>query len=130
MPTINRNKLGAWSRKKQSTKDSYQKWTKYYHNPQWLGERDYYLRMHPLCECCMKHGRIVPAEHVHHKVPFGRGRDEEHKLQLLTNPKNFMSICKKCHGALHKKDNIKTCMSLDYLTDEEYAEAHDLKWIK
>ena len=41
-----------------------------------------------------------------------------------------MSVCKKCHGALHKKDSIKECMALDTLTDEEYSEAHDLKWIK
>lgn len=129
MPTINRKKIGSGCKKKSST-DSYKEWSSYYNNKMWLGERDYYLRRHPICECCYVHGRINGADAVHHKIPFGRGIDEEHKIQLLINPGNFMSVCKTCHKALHIKDSICYQEILDTLTDKEYEDAHGLKWLK
>lgn len=129
MASINRTPLGH-RRKKGSSKASYKEYQKYYTNPIWRGNREHYLQFHPLCECCLKHGRVVAAECIHHVIPFSRGIDEEHKIQLLINEANFMSLCKTCHKALHKKDDMHHQEVLDTLTPEEYEDAHQLKWMK
>lgn len=129
MANINRTHLGT-KRKNGSSKASYKEYQKYYQNPIWKGNREFYLQSHPLCEICLKHDRVVAAECVHHKIPFSRGVDEEHKLALLTNPDNFMSLCKNCHKGVHRKDDIMQQEILDSLTPEEYEEVHNLKWFK
>lgn len=129
MATINRESLGH-KHKKGSSKPSYNMYQKYYSNPLWRSNRDYYLGLHPLCEICMQHNRITPAEEVHHMIPWNRGIDEKHKLMLLINPDNFCSICKTCHTALHKLDSKQHRDVLNYLSPEEYEDAHQLKWMK
>ena len=55
--------------------------------------RELYINKHPLCEECLKHGRTVPAEEVHHIVPVKWGG--KHSFD------NFMALCQSCHT---KKD--------------------------
>lgn len=129
MATINREHI-AYKRKNGSSKASYKEYQKYYINPIWKENREHYLSLHPLCEICLQHERVVPAECVHHKIPFSRGVDERHKIQLLTNDENFMSLCKCCHKGVHRKDDISRCEVLDTLSDSEYEDVHHLKWMK
>ncbi len=50
------------------------------------------LARQPLCEHCAVLGIVRQADHVDHiKRPFG-----ERKLQ--TDPDNFQSLCRPCHG--------------------------------
>jgi 5-methylcytosine-specific restriction protein A len=58
----------------------------------WKRIRDRYIAAHPLCEQCEKHGRITPAEEVHHIKPLSQGG---------TNAvDNLMSLCTSCHSEI------------------------------
>ena len=55
--------------------------------------RELYIKAHPLCEECLRNGRTVPAEEVHHILPVKWGG--KHSFE------NFMALCQSCHT---KKD--------------------------
>ena len=57
----------------------------------WQRESKRFLKMHPLCEECMKHGRYVLATVVDHIQPH-RGN-----TALFWNPRNWQALCKHCH---------------------------------
>ena len=60
------------------------------------------LKLHPLCENCLKEGKVVPAEDVHHKrSPFQKG---EINWTLLMEVENLQSLCKECHGKEHARE--------------------------
>lgn len=59
----------------------------------WKRIRDRYIKDHPLCEECMKDGRLTPAEIVHHKVELSEGGTH--------NRDNLCSLCKHHHSSLH-----------------------------
>ena len=58
----------------------------------WKRIRDRYIKAHPLCEECKKHGRLMPAEEVHHILPLSKGGGNESS--------NLMSLCKSCHSRI------------------------------
>lgn len=62
----------------------------------WKRIRDRYIKGHPLCEECQKHGRLTPVEEVHHILPLSKGGSN--------NPENLMSLCKSCHSAITVRD--------------------------
>ena len=125
MPNINRQTLGVRPRERmQKEIPSRNIFTKYYNDSIWRGERDAYLRTHPLCQICLAHDHVTAAEHVHHIRPFISGKDEEQRLQLLRNPQNFLSLCKTCHTAVHKSGRT----ILDSLTEKEYEKYHNLEF--
>ena len=73
-----------------------------YNNTAWRKLRNSYLKLHPLCENCLKEGKVVPAEDVHHKrSPFQKG---EINWTLLMEVENLQSLCKECHGKEHAKE--------------------------
>ena len=59
----------------------------------WKRIRDAYVKQHPLCELCQQHGRFVPTEEVHHKVPLTEGGTHDKS--------NLISLCKSCHAKIH-----------------------------
>ena len=59
----------------------------------WKRIRDAYVKQHPLCELCQQHGRFVPTEEVHHKVPLTEGGTHDRN--------NLISLCKSCHAKIH-----------------------------
>jgi len=61
----------------------------------WKKIRDRYVKKHPLCEECLRHGRYVKAEQVHHIVPLSEGGSSEEY--------NLMSLCRSCHEKVHQK---------------------------
>lgn len=72
---------------------------KAYQNTTWRKLRDTYMKSHPICEECLKTGKITPATDVHHiKTPFRNG---EVNYGLLLDDKNLMSLCSECHGKIH-----------------------------
>ena len=58
-------------------------------------ERDRYAAAHPLCEMCLKEGRLTPVEEVHHILPISQGGDHRQS--------NLMSLCQSCHTKLHRE---------------------------
>lgn len=79
----------------------------FYNSVHWKRLRNYYIKAHPLCEECLKHGIVKPAEQVHHKTEFLRGRDDNERWNLLLDEDNLMSLCVKCHNAKHSKHGTK-----------------------
>lgn len=84
-----------------------------YYNKYWREIRDNYLQHHPLCENCLQHDIITPAEHVHHINPFLNGRTKAERIKLLTDPTNLMSLCARCHRFIHKELNEKNTKRID-----------------
>ena len=60
----------------------------------WRKIRKRYVRMHPLCEMCLKEGKSTLVEEVHHIVPLSEGGNHEEN--------NLMSLCKSCHEKIHR----------------------------
>lgn len=61
----------------------------------WKRIRDSYATEHPLCERCLKEGRYVKMEEVHHKKPLSLGGTHDRS--------NLESLCKVCHSKEHAK---------------------------
>lgn len=59
----------------------------------WKRIRDRYAAAHPLCELCLKEGRLTPVEKVHHIVPLSQGGTHRNG--------NLMSLCQSCHRKLY-----------------------------
>jgi len=60
---------------------------------EWRRIRDRYASLHPVCENCLKEGKITPMEEVHHILPINRGGDHSWN--------NLMSLCHSCHEKIH-----------------------------
>ena len=59
----------------------------------WKRIRDKYVESHPLCERCLKEGRLTPEEEVHHVIPVSKGGRHTQD--------NLMSLCRSCHNKIH-----------------------------
>ena len=59
----------------------------------WKCIRDSYAQHHPLCEACLKNGRLVATEEVHHKTPLSEGGTHAKE--------NLVALCKSCHARIH-----------------------------
>lgn len=66
---------------------------------EWRKVRAGYVQLHPLCEECLKHGRLVPVDEVHHILPLANGGTNDFD--------NLMSLCKSCHSAITLTANNK-----------------------
>lgn len=100
MPTLNTPKKTKKENNNQPT-DMRRLRQKAYQSKEWRALRDTYIRMHPLCEECMKKNMVTPAQDVHHiKSPFTKGNIN---YTLLLDMNNLMSVCKTCHAEIHNK---------------------------
>lgn len=97
----------------------------YYSSGVWQRLRNLYIKQNPLCECCLSHDVYTPAEHVHHRRMFMSGEDNEERWKLLADTNNLMSVCRKCHEGLHRKQKKYNLKAVDDLTDKEYNFAHN-----
>lgn len=126
MPTIKRKELHE---KQVSYRHESQEMTSnFYNSMAWKRLRNTYLSTHPLCEICLQHEKVEPTEHIHHRVPWQRGINEEEKWKLFLDEKNLISVCSDCHMALHNKDRQYHLGSLDSLTDTEWKYAKKLNF--
>lgn len=123
MPTI--KKLEKKKRPERKETDMRKLRQTAYQNKHWRKLRDTYLKEHPVCEECLKKGRVTPAQDVHHiKSPFKGG---EINYNLLLDYHNLESLCKDCHGLLHSqmqghKPAEKIIEELDELFKEFYED--------
>ena len=122
MPSINRKQI----RPKTIEYKHDDKSAEYYNSNAWYSLRNEYYAKHPLCECCLSHDRVTAAAHVHHKLIWLSQPTEELRWQALLDDNNLMSVCVKCHTALHIKAKRYNLNYVDELTDKEYDEAHNI----
>lgn len=64
----------------------------------WQKVRKAKIKNDPLCEECLRQGKTVPADVVHHIIPIEECSD----LRLVME--NLMSLCTMHHEVEHKKD--------------------------
>lgn len=76
-----------------------------YNSTRWQKLRAWKAAASPLCERCLQHGHVVPAEDVHHIVSFMSTTDPIRRQALAYDPDNLMSLCKRCHQAIHSKEH-------------------------
>lgn len=69
----------------------------------WRRLRHSKLSDQPLCERCLKEGRVTAASEVHHKVPVESSPTMSGKTSLMYDYANLMSICHECHVKEHKE---------------------------
>ena len=60
---------------------------------EWKRIRKQYAEAHPLCEECLKAGRAVTMDEVHHILPVSRGG--------TNSPDNLKALCRSCHEKAH-----------------------------
>ena len=61
------------------------------YDSRWRKARAAFLQRNPLCNECMKHGRLTPATVVDHVIPH-RGDQK-----LFWDEDNWQALCKSCH---------------------------------
>ena len=123
MPTI--NKL---PRKPKSTyhndTDNRELRKKAYNDSRWRKVRQTYIQNHPLCEECLKEGKVYagtledPLQVHHKKSPFANGTIN---YELLLDDRNLETICSYHHGLEHTSSNspAKIIAILDELLIED-----------
>ena len=125
MPRINKLERKKKSQAPRKETDMRKLRQKAYQNRHWRKLRDTYLKEHPICEECLKHGKVTPAEDVHHiKSPFRGG---EINYNMLLDYHNLESVCKDCHGEIHAAQQRhqspeKILQALDELFQELYGD--------
>ena len=63
---------------------------RFYNSRAWRKARERKLRINPLCELCLKEGKLVAASIVDHVVPIKEGGE-------VWDLDNLQSLCKTCH---------------------------------
>lgn len=76
---------------------------KVYNSSKWKVLRVAKLQESPLCEKCLKEGKITPSVHVHHIQSFTQSIDELQLQQLAYDYDNLMSLCAECHQKIHNE---------------------------
>ena len=92
-----------------------------YTTQRWQRLRRMKLKHNPLCECCIKVGRIEPANVVDHIIAVSKGGDAYPRLDGL------MSCCTRCHNTktrvveqLGREMTIKGCDERGYPLDPNH----------
>lgn len=75
---------------------------KFYKSKAWQQCRDAYARSKGgLCEICLKQGRYVPGEIVHHKIHLSPETIKDPKISLSWE--NLQLVCRECHAKEHDR---------------------------
>lgn len=73
-----------------------------YQSKQWKEIRIYMVQKYPLCQDCLKKGKITATTEVHHlKSPFAPGLTEEEKYRRAYDESNLVCLCRDCHIHRH-----------------------------
>jgi len=72
----------------------------FYSSAAWKKTREAYARsVGFLCEECLKRGKIVPYEIVHHKIHITPGNINDPRVTLSFD--NLEALCRECHAVAH-----------------------------
>ena len=73
------------------------------HTTRWVKLRREVLTAHPLCQRCLKEGRIKEATEVHHVRPVEEVVTFRDKQSLMFDVHNLCALCHDCHVLTHKE---------------------------
>lgn len=80
---------------------------RFYHSDDWKTARELCMMAHyGMCARCMKAGRFVHADIVHHKVPLTPENINDPSVSLSQS--NLEPLCRKCHAKEHPEIYSKT----------------------
>lgn len=75
----------------------------FYKTEAWQACRDAYAKsVGGLCERCLKKGRVVPGEIVHHRKYLDPQNVNDATVSLSWD--NLELLCRECHGMEHRKN--------------------------
>ena len=97
MPTLNKPKKKGIYVKNERNSDI----SDIYNNKQWKDLRNLYLLEHPLCEKCLKLGKVSATEEIHHIRKISSARSEAEMKEIAYDYGNLMALCKECHHKIH-----------------------------
>lgn len=78
-------------------------YVKLIHSKEWRALRFRKLKKQPVCESCEREGRSTMATEVHHLIPVESESTVNRMKSLMFSYNNLMSVCHKCHVAIHKE---------------------------
>lgn len=97
MPTIKKRMQRPWQPKRKSFEGYRHHNTEFYQSTAWRKLRALKLEQEPMCEECLKEGRLIPARMVDHIVPINKGG-------ASLDIDNLQSLCNVCHARKSAKD--------------------------
>lgn len=101
MPTLKTSPKNTKKNTNRNQTDMRKMRQKAYQSKEWKELRETYIKLHPLCEECIKKNIVTPAQDVHHKEsPFKNNMINHH---LLLDFNNLESVCKVCHAEIHNR---------------------------
>lgn len=71
----------------------------FYNSAQWQRIRDLKRKRDPLCEVCLREGRVVIADLVHHNIEVKQDWSRRFDMGVLE------SVCTACHEKIHQRFN-------------------------
>ena len=69
----------------------------------WAHASKEYLKEHPLCVECQKHGKVTPATEVDHIKPWNDCGQWDR--ELFWDESNWQALCHECHSRKTVKEN-------------------------
>lgn len=73
------------------------------HSARWVRLRRLKLGQDPLCEDCLREGRLRSATEVHHMRPVESVTTRQEKENLMFDIHNLRSLCHECHVKEHRQ---------------------------
>ncbi len=73
---------------------------RFYAGARWRKLRRSYLAANPLCAECRRHGRVTPAEHVHHVL------ERKDRPDLAYEWGNLEALCPSCHDSARSSSPV------------------------
>ena len=95
-----------------------------YNSREWHDTRTAQLRCHPLCELCLKEGRVVSATCVHHIHPIEDSGSMAEMRMWAFKEDNLQSLCNYHHAEVHRQAASHTREAV-----RERAKARQERWI-
>ncbi|MBQ3186727.1 MAG: HNH endonuclease [Alistipes sp.] len=97
MPKLKRTTSRPWLPKRKPFEGYRHHNTEFYQSTAWRKLRAVKLEQEPMCEECLKVGRLTPAQMVDHIVPINKGG-------AGLDMDNLQSLCNACHARKSAKD--------------------------
>ena len=97
MPKLKRTTPRPWLPKRKPFEGYRHHNTEFYQSTPWRKLRALKLEQEPMCEECLKAGRLNPAQMVDHIVPINKGG-------ASLDIENLQSLCNACHARKSAKD--------------------------
>jgi 5-methylcytosine-specific restriction protein A len=105
MPIINQQRKQE-KRKYESSKRDNLNTKAVYNTGTWRKLRLLFLSEHPLCDRCIKVGKINSAIDVHHIIPINLGKTLTEKRTLGFDYNNLEGLCRDCHKEHHRNKKM------------------------